>query len=58
MRSKEREKESRPHLSDTHVELDADDEEVSLVLAGGHQQLVGVTHSVDLLPNHRDCLAS
>ena len=36
MRSKERDKESRPHLSDTHVELDADDEQVSLVLAGAH----------------------
>ena len=34
----EREKKSLglTHLSDTHVELDADDEEVSLLLAGGH----------------------
>ena len=48
MRSKKRESESgyeaRPHLSDTHVELDTDNEEISLLLAGGHQQLVGVTH--------------
>ena len=46
------------HLSNTHVELDADDKEISLLLAGGHQRLVGITHCVDLLSNHRDCLAS
>ena len=34
----------RAHLSDTHVELDTDSEEISLLLAGGHQQLVGVAH--------------
>ena len=36
VRSREREKEFRSHLSDTHVELDADNEQVSLVLAGAH----------------------
>ena len=48
MCSKKRENQSgyeaRPHLSDTHVELDTDDEEISLLLAGGHQLLVGVAH--------------
>ena len=44
--------EVRSHLPDTHVELDTDDEEISLFLAGGHQQLVGVVQCMDLLPNH------
>ena len=50
MCSKKRENESgyeaiaRPHLSDTHVELDTDDEEISLLLAGSQQQLVGLVH--------------
>ena len=46
--SKQRENQSgyeaKPHLSDTHVELDTDGEEISLLLAGGQQQLVGVAH--------------
>ena len=48
MCSKKRQNESgyeaRPHLSDTHVELDTDGEEISLSLAGGQQQLVGLAH--------------
>ena len=50
--------EARSYLPDIHVELDTDNEEISLFLAGGHQQLVGVIQCVDLLLNHRDCLAS
>ena len=40
------------HLFHVHVEPDADDEEVLLLLTDGHQLLVRVAHCLDLLSDH------